>query len=56
VHHAGVAALDIVFNPISSTNRYTYVWKTDKSWSGTCRQLAVTLSDGTTHVAGFKFK
>src|SRR5262249_25498318 len=23
----------------SSTNEYTYTWKTDKSWAGTCRDL-----------------
>lgn len=38
------------------TGQYTYVWKTDKSWSGTCRQLVVTLLDGSTHLATFKFK
>jgi len=37
-------------------DRYNYVWKTDKAWAGTCRQLIVTLTDGTTHVANFKFK
>ncbi len=37
------------------TDQYIYVWKTDKSWSNTCRQLQVKLIDGTTHVANFKF-
>ncbi len=36
--------------------QYTYVWKTAKSWSGTCRRLTVTLTDGTAHSANFKFK
>ena len=36
--------------------RYNYVWKTDKAWANTCRQLVVMLTDGTTHVANFKFK
>jgi hypothetical protein len=40
----------------ASTNTYSYVWKTQKSWTGTCRQLIVTLVDGTQHVANFKFK
>ena len=40
----------------ASTNQYIYVWKTDSSWAGTCRQLVVTLNDGTTHTALFKFK
>jgi len=35
---------------------YTYVWKTDKAWAGTCRQLVVKLVDGTFHYANFKFK
>jgi hypothetical protein len=39
-----------------STGRYTYVWKTDKSWSGTCRVLIVKTKDGVTHRADFKFK
>jgi uncharacterized protein len=41
------------FDP--STNQYTYVWKTDKSWANTCRQLIVKLDDGTIHRANFKF-
>lgn len=37
-----------------ATEQYTYVWKTDKAWAGTCRQLVVMLDDGTTHRASFK--
>jgi hypothetical protein len=40
----------------SSSGRYTYVWKTDKSWAGTCRALIVKTVDGVTHRADFKFK
>ncbi|HXI45020.1 MAG TPA: PxKF domain-containing protein, partial [Candidatus Acidoferrales bacterium] len=36
--------------------RYTYSWKTDKAWAGTCRQLIVKLTDGTYHWANFMFK
>ena len=36
-------------------DQYVYVWKSDKAWAGTCRRLDVTLSDGTRHVAHFKF-
>jgi CSLREA domain-containing protein len=39
----------------TSTGRYTYVWKTDKSWTGTCRALIVKTKDGVTHRADFKF-
>lgn len=40
----------------ATSDRYNYVWKTDSSWKNTCRQLNVTLNDGTTHSAYFKFK
>ncbi len=36
--------------------QYTYVWKTNTSWAGTCRTLVVKLNDGTYHRANFKFK
>jgi CSLREA domain-containing protein len=37
------------------TQTYTYVWKTDKAWAGTCRQLIVRLNDGVDHIALFQF-
>jgi hypothetical protein len=40
----------------ATTNTYSYVWKTDKAWVGTCRQLTVKLNDGSVHTASFKFK
>jgi hypothetical protein len=39
----------------ASTDQYTYVWKTEKAWAGTCHQLVVSLTDGTFHRADFKF-
>jgi len=39
-----------------SSDQYIYVWKTDASWAGTCRQLVVRLNDGSIHTANFKFK
>jgi hypothetical protein len=39
-----------------TTDRYIYVWKTDPSWAGTCRQLLLELNDGSIHRANFKFK
>jgi hypothetical protein len=42
------------YNPIS--DQYSYVWKTDKAWAGTCRTLVIRLNDGTLHKADFKFK
>jgi hypothetical protein len=38
----------------SATDQYTYVWKTDKTWTG-CRQLEVKLTDGMSYYANFKF-
>jgi hypothetical protein len=37
-------------------DQYNYIWKTDSSWAGTCRQLVVQLNDGSIHRANFKFK
>jgi hypothetical protein len=42
------------FDP--GSNQYIYVWKTDKSWAGTCRQLQMKLNDGSTQIANFRFK
>jgi predicted extracellular nuclease len=44
----------LAYDPL--TGQYTYVWKTDKGWGGTCRQLSLKLTDGTTHLANFEFK
>jgi hypothetical protein len=38
------------------TDVYTYVWKTEKAWSGTCRRFTLRLVDGTTGVADFSFR
>ena len=40
----------------ATTDQYIYVWKTEQSWAGTCRQLVVQLNDGSIHRANFKFK
>jgi hypothetical protein len=40
----------------ATTDQYIYVWKTNKAWAGSCRQLVVELIDGTSHVANFTFK
>ena len=37
------------------TDEYTYVWKTQKSWAGSCRILTFQLDDGSTHEALFSF-
>jgi hypothetical protein len=37
------------------TDTYTYVWKTNRGWKNSCRQLAIQLDDGSIHYANFKF-
>ena len=39
-----------------ATNTYNYVWKTEKSWAGTCRQFTVQFIDGQSYTLLFKFK
>jgi hypothetical protein len=39
----------------ASADRYTYQATTSKTWADSCRDLIVTLSDGTTHRARFSF-
>jgi hypothetical protein len=40
----------------AASDNYTYVWKTNKGWAGTCRVLSVQLDDGTQYLAYFQFK
>ena len=55
VEETGTAgASTLTFDP--ATGRYHYVWKTEKAWSGTCRQLQVKFADGKVQVANFFFK
>jgi hypothetical protein len=49
---AGASSL----NYDAASGQYNYVWKTDKAWAGSCRQLIVRLVDGTDHVALFQFR
>jgi hypothetical protein len=37
-------------------DQYKNVWKTDRNWRGTCRQLIVRFADGTEKRANFKFQ
>jgi len=39
----------------SRTQQYSWIWKTNPAWAGTCRLLLVTFVDGTTHAALFRF-
>jgi len=38
-----------------ATGTYTYVWKTEKSWANTCRQVSVKFIDGQTYTLNFTF-
>jgi len=40
----------------AASDQYTYVWKTEKSWINSCRQLVVKYINGTTYRANFSFK
>ena len=40
----------------AQANAFVYSWQTAKEWKNTCRQLWLTLSDGTIWTAKFKFK
>ena len=40
----------------AGSNQYTYVWKTDKTWAGQCRQLVLKFPAGSVRRADFKFK
>ncbi|GIH07542.1 hypothetical protein Rhe02_56090 [Rhizocola hellebori] len=44
----------LTYDPL--TDQYTYVWKTSKPWSGTCRRLTVQFRDGSQQFALFKLK
>jgi hypothetical protein len=48
---AGSSSLS--YDPV--TGVYTYVWKTEKSWAGTCRQVSVQFFDGQTSTLNFMF-
>ena len=41
---------------IGQTDSYLYLWQTKRSWANTCRQFSMDLTDGTTHMALFRFK
>jgi len=53
---AGNSSLNYDAGVNPPVGQYIYVWKTDKSWAGTCRRLDLKLNDGTTHSALFAFK
>jgi hypothetical protein len=50
---AGTSANGLSYD--AATGTYNYVWKTLSSWSGQCRVLTLTLTDGSVHTATFEF-
>lgn len=40
----------------ATSGNYVFKWRTQKSWAGTCRTFALTLSDGSVHRMNLKFK
>jgi hypothetical protein len=40
----------------ASVDRYVFLAKTERAWAGSCRQLIVTLRDGTVHRANVSFR
>jgi hypothetical protein len=40
----------------AGSDQYSLVWKTEKSWANTCRQLVVKYKDGQIRRANFQFK
>ena len=39
----------------AGSDQYTYVWKTSRSWAGTCRRLVLNFVDGSVRTAEFTF-
>lgn len=46
--------IDASYDPL--VDQYIFNWKTNTTWKNTCQKLTVLLTDGTSHVAYFKFK
>lgn len=40
----------------AATDVYQFVWKSEKSWTGSCRQLSLMFADGTEYRATFEFR
>jgi hypothetical protein len=51
-----VTAGATTLNYSTGADQYSYVWKTDAGWAGTCRLLTLAYGDGTLQSALFQFK
>lgn len=54
IEETSTANNGLTYDSVSDT--YTYVWKTEKGWSGKCGTFTLKLDDGTVHEAKFAFK
>lgn len=50
---AAAGASPLTYDP--ALDRYTYVWKTEKAWASSCRELQVKFTDGSVYTARFSF-
>jgi hypothetical protein len=50
---AAAGSSSLSYDPLAG--QYVYVWKSDKAWAGSCRELQVKLVDGQLHAALFRF-
>jgi hypothetical protein len=37
-------------------SKFKYIWKTDPNWAGSCRKFVLTLVDGSSYEALFRFR
>lgn len=44
----------LIYDP--AADQYTYIWKTNRSWRGTCRILLVRFNDHSQYLAKFRFR
>jgi hypothetical protein len=63
ISHDPIGPVEPASNPGGSSlsydpasDQYTYVWKTQKAWAGTCRQLIVRMKGDASQTALFEFK
>jgi hypothetical protein len=52
----GAPIEDVPARVIAQQNAYTFNWRTDQAWAGTCRQLVLRIQDVTDPVAIFRFR
>lgn len=51
---AASSASQLTYDP--ETESYNYLWRTERSWAGTCRELTLKFVDGSEYSALFRFR